>query len=212
MKTAYPLLLIVAAAPLAGCGHAQDPSHNEQQAAAVQQRAPDADKVMAERWAAMFAKPDAVIAAAKDMGLKVDGYAASGKTYAATGKAVLPEKPNGIVVDAGFEATGPAADRVETIRFTFDVKHEAKLDRTARDSYRYVPRIVNGFLARFEVGPGDTINAGLTRRESAKDTLHGVDAVVDAQPIKGGDAKDRHITVTFTRTGASAPANQTQGK
>lgn len=211
MKAAYPLLLIVAAAPLAGCGHAQDPALNEQQAAAAAQRAPDADKVLAERWASMFTHPAAVVEAA-NVFYKASDYKAAGAGYVTTGTVSLPEKPNGIAVTSNFEATGPAADKVETIRFTFDVKHAAKLDKFSRDSYRYVPRIVNGFLARFEVGPGDTINAALTRRESARDTLHGVSAVVDAQPIKGGDAKDRHITVTFTRTGASAPANQTQGK
>lgn len=212
MKAALPLLLIVAAAPLAGCGHAQDPSHNEQQAAAAQNRAPDPDTVMAERWAQMFAKPGAVVAAARDMSFKTDGYKAAGKGYAATGAVTLPEVPNGIAVESQFEATGPAADKIDTIRFTFDVKHAAKLEQKSRDSYRYVPRLVNGFLARFEVGPGDAINGALSRLESATAELHGISAVVDAQPIKGGDAKDRHITVTFTRTGASAPANQTQGK
>jgi hypothetical protein len=211
MKPALSLLLIVAAAPLAGCG-AQDSTHNEQQAAAAAQRAPDPDKVMAERWAQMFAHPAAVVEAANAFDYKVEGYKASGKGFAATGTATFPVKPNGIATDSVFEATGPAADKIETIRFTFDVKHAGTLDRNARDSYRYVPRLVNGFLARFEVGPGDTINGALVRRESARDTLHGVSVVVDAQPIKGGNAKDRHITVTFTRTGASAPANQTQGK
>ncbi|MDQ0247999.1 hypothetical protein J2W22_000046 [Sphingomonas kyeonggiensis] len=212
MRFAVPLLLIVAAAPLAGCGAAHDPSLNEQQAAAAQNRAPDRDKVMADRWGQIFSNPAAVVAAANDFGFKVEGYKAAGKGFAATGKVTWPEEPNGIAVESAFEATGAKADTIETIRFTFDVKHEEKLDGRARDSYGYVRRIVLGFLARFEVGPGDTINGALQRRESAKDVQHGVSIIVDANPIGGGNAKDRHITVTFTRVGASAPANQTQGK
>lgn len=212
MRLAHSLLLIVAAAPLAGCGAAHDPSLNEQQAAAAQNRAPNREKVMADRWAQLFTNPAAVVAAANDFGFKADGYKASGKGYAATGKVTWPEKPNGIAVESVFEATGPKADAIETIRFTLDVKHDAKPDERARDSYGYVRRLVLGFLSRFEVGPGDTINGALQRRESAKDVQHGVSIVVDANPISGGNAKDRHITVTFTRVGASAPANQTQGK
>ncbi|NYT42744.1 hypothetical protein HZY97_18360 [Sphingomonas sp. R-74633] len=213
MKAALPLLLVVAAAPLAGCGRAHDATLNEEQAAAADQRAPDPEKVMADRWAQLFDHPAAVVAAANDFPpFKIDGYKAEKNGFAARGTATYPEKPGAVTIKASFDATGATADKVETVRYTFDVLHKGSVDRAAAEIYRYPIRLVNGFLGRFQVGPGDIINSALRRRESAKAELHGTAIVVDAQPIAGGDAKDRHITVTFTRTGASAPANQTQGK
>ena len=213
MRLAAPLLLIVAAAPLAGCGRAQDPNLNEEQAAAADQRAPNPEKVMAERWAQIFANPKAVVAAANDFPpFKIDGFKPEKNGFAARGEASYPEKPGAVTIKALFDATGATADKVDSIRYTFDVTHKGQVDQAAAEIYRYPIRLVNGFLGRFQVGPGDVINSALRRRESAKADLHGTSIVVDAQPIKGGDAKDRHITVTFTRTGASAPANQTQGK
>jgi hypothetical protein len=213
MRAALPLLLIVAAAPLAGCGGAHDSANlNEEQAAAAQQRAPDPEKVMAERWAQIFANPKAAVAAANDFQYKVPGYLPAGKDFEAKGAATYPEAPKAIAIDSSFIATGAAADKLDTVVFTFDVRHKGKVDRESAETYRVPVRVVLGFLGRFNVGPGDTILGALRRRESASAELHGVPVKVDAQPIAGGDAKDRHITVTFTRIGASAPANQTQGK
>jgi hypothetical protein len=212
MRVAAALVLIAAPAALAGCGTARDPAMNEQQAAAAQQRAPDPEKVMSERWAQIFAHPAAVVAAANDFDFAIPGYKTEGKGFAARGAASWPKEPGAVAVKAQFAATGPSAETIDTISFAFDVTHKGKVDRRAAELYRYPVRVVNGFLGRFEVGPGDIVNGAIRRRESAKTELHGVSAVVDAQPIKGGDAKDRHMTVTFTRTGASAPANQTQGK
>lgn len=214
MRSAFPLLLIAAPAALAGCGGAHDKATmNEEQAAAAENRAPDREKTMRDRWAQIFANPGAVVAVANDIPpLKVSPYKAEGKGFAATGEVTLPEKPSAVTVKARFTASGTSADRIDTITYVFDVTHQGKPDRHAADAYRYPVRLVNGFLQRFQVGPGDTINGALQRRESARDELHGVPIVVDARPIQGGDARDRHITVTFTRVGASAPANQTQGK
>jgi hypothetical protein len=211
MKAALPLLLIVAAAPLAGCGAAHDPSLNEQQAAAAAQRAPDADKVIAERWAQMFANPNGVVAAANELGYKVEVVASKG--FSAKGGMTLPEKPKAVTVNAGFDAAGATPERIDSITFSFDARHEGTLDRKSAEAYRYPAQLVKGFLGRFELGPGDAVNAAINRREALSVTLPGVLARIDTKPIAAGaDNNDRPFIVTFTRTGASAPANQTQGK
>ncbi|MDG2534761.1 hypothetical protein P6144_13950 [Sphingomonas sp. HITSZ_GF] len=211
MKAAYPLLLIVAAAPLAGCGAAQDPSHNEQQAAAAAQRAPDADKVMAERWAQMFANPKAVVAAANELGYKVE--VTTNKGFDAKGGMTLPEKPKAVTVNAGFDAQGATADALDSITFSFDAQREGTPDRKDAEAYRFPSQLVRGFLGRFELGPGDTLNTAINQRKAVSVALPGANAEILTKPIAvGADNNDRPIIVTFTRTGASAPANQTQGK
>ena len=212
MRIAAALLLIGAPAALAGCGGGHDATLNEEQAAAAEQRAPDPQKVLRDRWSQLFANPTAVVAAANELELASTPYQAQGAGFAAKGAVSLPREPGPVTVKAQFGAAGKTADQIDTISFTFDVASKGKVDVRAADAYRYPLRLIIGFLQRFQVGTGDQLNAALRRFESAKADLPGASAVVDSQPIKGGDARDRRITVTFTRIGASAPANQTQGK
>jgi hypothetical protein len=219
MRAAAALLLLACGFATAACGsHAPqaDPALNEEMAAKVENRLMDPDKVMADRWKGMFANPARVVSAANEFDYQSSAYQQSGAGWRAIGKEQqLPKGADpAILVKTGFAAAGAKADLVDTISFTFDVvqKRKATTQKEA-DSLRYPPRIVGGFLSRFEIGTGDEIRNALQGRTSASNEKYGVAMRVDAQPIPGGKPDDRHLTVTFTRTGASAPVNsQTQGK
>ncbi|MBC9033135.1 hypothetical protein IAG41_12115 [Sphingomonas sp. JC676] len=218
MRAAAALLLIACGLATAACGHAPqaDAAMNEEMAAKVENRLMDPDKVMADRWKGMFANPARVVSAANEFDYQSGAYRQSGTGWRAVGKEqLLPKDADpAILVRTGFAATGAKADLIDTVSFTFDFvqKRKAKTQKEA-DSLRYPPRIVGGFLSRFEVGTGDEIRNALQGRTSASREKYGVAMRVNAQPIPGGKPDDRHLTVTFTRTGASAPVNsQTQGK
>jgi len=211
------VLPLIAFAGLAACssngsGSAENAANvatmNEQQRAQAEHRAPDPDKVMSERWQALFGQPDKLVAALNDMGYKVPGYAAGTSGYTATGQQVLPadEKNPPATVKTNVVASG-TADTVQTITFTFDTHVSGSPDqRRVRDILGFPRQIVNGVLQRFEVGPGDPVVSALTLFHSAKASSYGTTITVDATPGNGDRFADQHIVVTISRAGDAASA------
>jgi len=210
MRLDVSLLLASVSLALAGCGGASAPegAFNEAQAQAAGV-APDPEKAMSDRWTGMFTDPAAIVAAANEFGYKIDGYKPTGNAaFRAAGvEQTLPDATAPVVIKTGFTASGAAAERVDTIVFTFDidVKREPR-SKTEAEIGRTPDRIVRGFLSRFGVGPGDEIRAALNNRQSASATLHRVATLsVEAQPLPGAGPKSRRVTVRIVRQALATP-------
>ena len=181
---------------------------NEQQLAQAEHRAPDAQKVLAERWQALFAAPDKAVAAARDLRYPVGDYAAKGAGFAAQSDVLTepgtPDAPATVKTNVAF--TGDRADHLTSIVFTFDT-HVAGSPTSAKvqDVLGFPRQLIGGFLQRFEVGAGDPVIAALTQFDSASWRDHGVAISVAATPGKAaGRTADQHLTVTITQTQAPA--------
>jgi hypothetical protein len=206
-------LPLFAMALLAGCGAGDEPGNdaatagmNEIMRAQAEGRAPDRDTVYRERWASVFASPDAVIAAARDMGYDVGAYA-EGRESFTTGYGTeqeYGEEDGKVAVATNFRALGTQADAVERITFTFTITGEPTT-KGDRDTLRIPGRIVRGFLQRFEVGPDPKIQTALRDFTSASATEFGATVTVDAVPIETTAAGETRLVVTMYRAnGATA--------
>ncbi|MBX9814343.1 MAG: hypothetical protein A4S12_03185 [Proteobacteria bacterium SG_bin5] len=196
---------------LAGCsGQAGDTAAlNEEMAAAAEQRPPVPAKVFTDRWRQMFANPQAVIAAANDLGFLVDAYAKAGETYRADGVAQVAPRPKApFTLVSDFAAVGRDAKQIDSIVFVFDITRQGKVDERAERELLKIPRrFLRGFLQRFQLGADDRLIAGVVVPRATAFEDHGARVAVTTAPIPGGSgAGSHHIVVTFTRAGAPVAA------
>ncbi|TPG20945.1 hypothetical protein EAH79_16100 [Sphingomonas koreensis] len=204
---------------LAACGGASDHAAgndaaatagmNEQQQAAAEHRAPDPAKVMADRWQTLFTQPAKVIAAANEFGYKLGDFAPAkaGTGYAATGtEQTLPAADAPATVKTSVTAEGDSADHLQAVTFVFDTHVTGNANSPkVRETLGMPRQIVNGFLSRFELNPGDPIVAALTKFTSATVSRSGATITVDTKPgATAGPAADQHIIVTIAPSPAPA--------
>ena len=146
-------------------------------------------------WERAF-QPDVAVGAANQFGFRAPAYAAAAGSFASVGAtnpitdAPAGKKPNTV----GFEAKGAAADRVDTIAFRLDLA-DAPRGEPARKRFA---AIVRDYLFQSKIDAA-ALHDKLTNGEAAKGQLDGIDYRIDSAPTGA--------TVTFYRTGASAPAN-----
>lgn len=185
---------------------------NEEMLAQVQQRAPDPEKVMRDRWQAMFGNPAAVIAAANEFGFAAGDFASTGGTPAFRTAGIPwinPRAKAPIEVTGDFNATGAAKDRIDTITFTFKVvmNSEPKTKKD-REALKVPKRVLGGFLSRFQLGMGDDVLRAVNTGSSATATAPGARIVVIAQPVPGipiDHAKQLIVTLFNTNTEPKQP-------
>jgi hypothetical protein len=189
MRTGAVLLL--ASLALAGCGGA--PS-NQGAVLQKQEQARAADLATVNGWERAF-QPDVAVAAANQFGFHAPAYAAAKDGFLSIGTPVMvtdtaAKKPNSV----GFSAKGKTAERIDTLAFDLAVTDapSAKLAHT-----RFAD-IVQNFLFQSKID-AKPIHDKIAEGEAGKGQLAGVDYAIEK-------AADR-LTVTFNRTGASAPAN-----
>lgn len=207
-------LALLGALALAGCsGQAGgDPNLNEEMAAIAEQRPPVPAKVFTDRWRQMFANPQAVIAAANDLGFLVDAYVKAGNVYRADGTAQAAPRlnaPMSIVSD--FAAVGRDPKQIDSIVFVFDITRHGKIDERAERELLKIPRrFLRGFLQRFQLNPDDRLIAGVVAPKSVAFDDHGAKIAVTDTLVPGGSgAGSHHIVVSFTRAGAPVAAAPT---
>jgi hypothetical protein len=183
--------LLLASLALAGCGGAPA---NEGAALQKQEQARAKELGQVRGWERAF-QPDAAIGAANQFGFHAPAYGAAKSGFASVGTPVMvtdtaTKKPNSVA----FEATGKATDRVDALAFRLALSdaNSAELART-----RFAD-IVRDFLFQSKID-AKPIHAKIANGEPGKGQLAGVDYAIEK-------ADDR-LTVTFHRTGASAPAN-----
>lgn len=183
--------LLLAPLALAGCGGApsQDGAVLRKQ---EQARAADLAKVTG--WEHAF-QPDVAIAAANQFGFHAPAYGPAKNGFASIGTPVLVSDSGAKAPNrAGFAATGATADRIDALAFDLAITdaNSAKLAHT-----RFAD-IVRDFLFQSKID-AKSVHEAIVKGEAAKDQLDGIDYAIEK-------AADR-LTVTFHRTGASAPAN-----
>ncbi len=183
--------LLIASLALAGCGGA--PSKN---GAALQKheqaRATELGQVRG--WERAF-QPDIAIGAANQFGFHAPAYGPAKGGFVSIGTPVTvtdtaAKKPNSV----GFAAKGKAAERIDILAFDL-AQNDLASAELARKRFA---DIVRDFLFQSKIDARpiyDKIASG----EAAKGQLAGIDYAIEK-------ADDR-LTVTFHRTGASAPAN-----
>jgi len=191
-------LLALGALSLAACS---SPSQQaaEQRQGSDGERSPDAEAVLAARWAAMFADPAAVIAAANEF-----GYAASAWSQAGTGsyqslgvEQSLPAGSAVPIVRTGFKASGAGQGRVDAITFTFAVdRSKAPETKKARDAVNIPRRVVGGVLSRFGLSPDDAVRSAVQNGTSTTMQVKGGSIVVKSQPAGTGGSYRSTVIIT----------------
>lgn len=195
-----------------GMNAEQMSSLNEEMLAQVQQRAPDPEKVMRDRWQAMFNAPAAVIAAANEFDYDAGALSPTGGTpaFRTDGKTwVHPAAKAPIEVTGDFNATGSAKDRIDAITFTFKViENSEPQTKKERDALKVPKTVLGGFLSRFQLGMSDDILRALSTGSSATSSVSGGRIVVIAQPVPGmptDRAKQLIVTLYNTNTAPKQP-------
>jgi len=183
--------LFAASLALAGCGGA--PSKNGA-ALQKQEQARAADLARVDGWERAF-QPDVAIGAANQFGFHAPAYGPAKDGFLSIGTPVTvtdtaAKKPNSV----GFAAKGKAAERIDTLAFDL-AQTDAASAALARKRFA---DIVRDFLFQSKID-ARPIYDKITSGEAAKGQLAGIDYAIEK-------ADDR-LTVTFHRTGASAPAN-----
>ncbi len=184
-----PAALFLAALALAGCGRA-----SQGDAVRKQEEARAAEVAKATGWDRAF-QPDVAVGAANQFGFRPSAYTAAKQGFASVGGPVTiansyAKKPSTIA----FAATGGAADKVDSIAFDLAINDadSAELARTR------MADLVRDYLFQSKID-AKPIHAAIEKGAPAKGTLAGAGYAIDTTP--------QHLTVTFTRTGANAPAN-----
>jgi hypothetical protein len=181
---------------LAGCGGAS----SDGVALQKQEQTRAADLAKVDGWDRAF-QPDVAVGAAKQFGFNPKPYAgmpeASIEFRSIGGPIVIANSAAKTPNTVSFAATG-AAEKVDKIAFDLsliggDGDGDA-LQRTADMVRDYL------FQSKIDAEP---VRAAILKGEQAKGELAGTPWQIVKTP-KGGV---EHLTVTFTRTGASAPAN-----
>ncbi len=197
MRAPAPFLLATLA--LAGCNAApKGPSVHEQEAA----RATQVDRL--KGWDRMF-QPDVAHGAANQLGLHPTDYAAAAGGFESKGGPVtisnsFARAPNQVA----YTASGKAAGTIDAFAFDLTLS-DPEVDAKARERFA---NLVRDFVFQSKID-AKPIMAAMTTGTPAKGDLAGAPyEIARAADARGVD----HLTVTFTRTGASAPANsKTQG-
>lgn len=186
---------LLAAATLAATGCERPaPATGSTQAQAP---APDDNAVLRSRWRAMFADPARVRQAANEFGYQVGAYAlvTGGKRrHRMSGvEQVLPGGGVPTHVSTNFSASGNDAGQLDRIEFSFDIvrPERSPTSRKEHDALQIPRRAVQGFLGRFEVGPGDAVKRGLQDFTDASYTTPAVRIVVTARRL--GPGRDRLV-------------------
>ncbi|ATY32438.1 hypothetical protein [Sphingomonas psychrotolerans] len=184
--------LLLAPLALAGCGGA--PS---QDGAALQkhEQARAADLAKVTGWARAF-QPDVAVAGANQFGFHAPAYAAAKQGFISVGTPVMvtdtaAKKPNSV----GFAAMGKTAERIDTLAFDLMLTDAP----SAGLAHKRFADIVRDFLFQSKID-SKPIHDKIAKGEAGKGQLDGIDYAIEK-------AADR-LTVTFHRTGASAPANR----
>ena len=183
--------LLLASLALAGCGGA--PS-KDGAALQKQEQARASELAKVNGWSRAF-QPDVAIAAANQFGFHAPAYGPAKQDFASIGTPVIvsdsaARKPN----SAGFAATGNAVDRVDLMKFDLGLTDA----NSAELAHTRFADIVRDFLFQSKID-AKPIHDKIAKGEAAKGQLDGIDFAIEK-------AADR-LTVTFHRTGASAPAN-----
>jgi hypothetical protein len=188
MRAAAAFILVSLA--LAGCGGAS----SDGVALQKQEQTRAADLAKVNGWDRAF-QPDVAVGAANQFGFHAPAYGPAENGFASVGTPVMvtdtaAKKPNSVA----FDATGKAAERVDALRFQLALTDapSAGLART-----RFAD-IVRDFLFQSKID-AKSVHDKLAKGEAGKGQLAGIDYAIEK-------AADR-LTVTFHRTGASAPAN-----
>jgi hypothetical protein len=207
---------LLAAACSGGAGNSSDRAEtagmNEEQLSQLDHRAPDPEKVMAERWGAMFAQPSATIAAINEFGYAIAPLAPTGgnPAFGARAEVLLPDAKAPITVRTSAAIAGPAGDKLDKIEFDFDIDYQrAPADKDERDILRIPVRIIQGFTSRFAVGLPDELRTTFSNGGTASLNKHGVTIAIAADPRLGDKTKKgakRHIRVTLTHGTATTTA------
>jgi len=193
----FRLLIAGALFSLPACSRPA-PQSAEHREAADGQRALNPEAVLAARWAAMFANPAAVVAAANEF-----GYAASAWGRTATGgyqslgaEQHLPAGTSPSIVHTGFKAIGAGAGRVDAITFTFAVDSTSSPDtRKTRDAVNIPRRIVAGFLSRFGVSPDDAVRRAVQTGTSTTMRVNSGSIAVEGRPAADGAGYRSTVTI-----------------
>jgi len=172
-------------------------------------RAAELDKL--KGWDRAF-EPDAAVAAANQFGYHNAPYAAAktGTGFASTGTSpMISGSAAASPSQTNFLASGAAADKIDRLAFTLSLTDP----QTAEHAKKRFADIVDGFLFQFKLDAKKDVTAFLADEKPLDATYQGATFSAVAIPTPGGAKDTRRLTVTFTRTGANAPANsQTQGK
>ena len=181
--------LLVACALVAGCKPAAKQSSLHEKEAA---RATEVAKLSG--WDRAFA-PDVAVGAANQFGFRAPAYAVANGAYATTGGPVMisnsfAKKPNAVA----FAAKGKAADKLDSIAFGLALTDP----KSAEQAQQRLADIVRDYLFQSKID-AKPIHDAIAKGAAGKGRLAGTPYAID----KSAD----HLTVTFTRTGASAPAN-----
>jgi hypothetical protein len=152
--------------------------------------------------------PDVAVGAANQLGFKAPAFAATGAEYRTAGGPVTIGSSFGKTPSrVAFKAKGAAADKIDAMAFDLTTAAaDAKGAALARERFAEMVKIFL-FQSKIDASP---IAAKLSNGEAGSGSLAGAPYQILATPA-GKDGMS-HLTVTFTRTGASASGNQTQGK
>lgn len=152
-------------------------------------------------WDRLYGAPDATVSGVNQFGFKAPAYApAKDGGFASESLPVTIANSFAKATNqVRFAATGATATQIDQVRFTLDLP-DAEHAGIARQR---TADLIRDFLFQSKID-AKPIHDQIAAGTPGKGALAG-----GAYEI-AGDAKQ--LTVTFTRTGASAPANQTQGK
>jgi hypothetical protein len=188
--------LLLASLALAGCSGAPA---DQGTALQKQERTRAADVAKVNGWDRAF-QPDVAVGAARQFGFNPKPYAGMPQAsidYRSTGGPVViantaAKTPNTV----SFTATGSSAEKVDKIAF------DLLLTGTDADALQRTADLVRDYLFQSKID-AEPVRAAIIKGEQAKGDLAGTPWQIVRTPKSGVE----HLTVTFTRTGASAPAN-----
>jgi hypothetical protein len=181
--------VLLACMALAGCGGVKTGEVRQKE-----ERARAAQVAKLSGWNRAF-QPDVAIGAANQFGFRATPFAPAQGGFASIGGPVTiansyARKPNAIA----FEARGAKADRVDSIRFRLAITDA----QGTPDALKRTADLVRDYLFQSKID-AKPIHDAIAKGTAGKGQLAGVDYAIEK-------AADR-LTVTFHRTGASAPAN-----
>jgi outer membrane murein-binding lipoprotein Lpp len=185
--------LMLAALALAGCGSGEKGETRQQQ---EQARASQVETLSG--WERAFT-PDLAVQAANQFGFRAKPYAAAQDQYRTEGGPIALSDPSAKQPNqARFAGTGAAANQVDTLSFDLSLGDTAN----AANARTRFADLIRDYLFQSKID-GGPIHAAIAKGEQAAGDLAGIRYAIAAAPKDGA----QHLSVTFHRTGASAPAN-----
>jgi len=209
MHRSAAALLLASSLLLAGCGVL--PGGKKEQSITEKDTARAVEVAKLDGWNKLFDAPDRTIPIVNQFGYRAPDYKATGgmPAFATTGidstiSDSLAKAPN----KTGFEASGASAKQLDTLRFSLAITDP----EAAGVAKKRFGDILTQFLTQFKLGADDEVKAFVTEEAPASKNFGGATMTAEKQAIEGAAEGSRRLIVTFTRTGASAPANsKTQG-